>query len=55
MNTTSRKGVIYNDTKMHIAANSEQFLQIMKNNSSVNTEEQITIIKNNFKTTNSNE
>lgn len=31
-------GVIYNDTKMHIAANNEEFLQIMKNNSSVNTD-----------------
>lgn len=30
-------GVIYNDTKMHIVANGEEFLQIMKNNSSVNT------------------
>lgn len=34
-------GVIYNDTKMHIAANHENFLEIMKNNSSVNTGEKI--------------
>lgn len=38
-------GVIYNDTKMHIAANNEEFLQILKNNSSVNTEEQVTLIR----------
>ena len=30
-------GVIYNSTKMHIAANNEEFLQMMKNNSSVIT------------------
>jgi len=38
-------GVIYNDTKMHIASNNEEFLQIMRNNSSVNTGEQITLVK----------
>lgn len=38
-------GVIYNDTKMHIAANNEEFLQIMKTNSSVNQGEQITLKK----------
>lgn len=38
-------GVIYNDTKMHIAANSEEFLQIMRNNSSVNPDEQVTLVK----------
>lgn len=38
-------GVIYNDTKMHIAANSEEFLQIVKNNSSVNTGEKVTLAK----------
>lgn len=41
-------GVIYNDTKMHIATNSEKFLQIMKSNSSVNTNEQVTLAKKNF-------
>ena len=38
-------GVIYNDTKMHIATNNEEFLQIMRKNSSVNTDEQITLEK----------
>ena len=32
-------GVIYNDTKMHIAANSDNTLQILKNNSLVNSNE----------------
>lgn len=32
-------GVIYNDTKMHIAANSDNTLQILKTNSSVNSNE----------------
>lgn len=41
-------GVIYNDTKMHIAANSEEFLQIVKNNSSVNTDEKVTLVKKKF-------
>lgn len=39
-------GVIYNDTKMHIAASNEEFLQIIKNNSSVNIDEKLTLIKN---------
>lgn len=39
-------GVIYNDTKMHIAASNEEFLQIVKNNSSVNIDEKLTLIKN---------
>lgn len=38
-------GVIYNNTKMHIAANNEDFLQILKENSSVNTNEEIIISK----------
>ena len=38
-------GVIYNNTKMHIAANNEQFLEIMKENSSVNTDEEIVLKK----------
>jgi myo-inositol-1(or 4)-monophosphatase len=38
-------GVIYNDTKMHIAANNEEFLQIMINNTSVNTDEQTILVK----------
>lgn len=38
-------GVIYNDTKMHIAANNESFLEIMKENSSVNTNEEIVLKK----------
>lgn len=41
-------GVSYNDTKMHIAANNKEFLQLMKNNSSVTTTEQVTLVKNNF-------
>ena len=38
-------GVIYNDTKMHIAANNDEFLQIMRNNSSVNNNEKVIIVK----------
>ncbi len=38
-------GVVYNNTKMHIAANNEDFLQILKENSSVNTNEEIIISK----------
>lgn len=38
-------GVIYNDTKMHIAANNEEYLQIMRNNSSINTYEKVTLVK----------
>lgn len=38
-------GVIHNDTRMHIAANNKEFLQIMKNNSSFNTNEQIKIVE----------
>lgn len=38
-------GVVYNDTKMHIAANNESFLEIMKENSSVNTDEEIVLKK----------
>lgn len=38
-------GVVFNDTKMHIAANNELFLQILKDNSSVNSDEQVTITK----------
>ena len=34
-------GVIYNDTKIHIAANSESFLKVMKENSSINHDEEI--------------
>ena len=41
-------GVSYNDTKMHIAANNEEFLQLMKNNSSVTTTEQVTLVKSNY-------
>ena len=39
-------GVIYNDNKMHIAANNEEFLEVMKNNSSVDTTEKLTCINN---------
>lgn len=39
-------GVIYNNTKMHIAANNEYFLEIMKKNSSVNADEEIVLKKN---------
>ncbi len=38
-------GVIYNDTKMHIAANNKAFLEVMKENSSVNTDEEIVLQK----------
>lgn len=38
-------GVIYNDTKMHIAANSEEFLKEMLNNSSIESDKKLTIIK----------
>lgn len=38
-------GVIYNDTKMHIAANNQSFLEIMKEHSSVNTDEEIVLKK----------
>lgn len=38
-------GVIYNDTRIHIAANNEEFLQVLKDNSSVNTDEKINISK----------
>lgn len=38
-------GVIYNNTKMHIAANNETFLEVMKENSDVNTGEEIVIKK----------
>ena len=38
-------GVIYNNTKMHIGANSEDFLEIMKNNSSVISDEEIVLKK----------
>lgn len=38
-------GVIYNTSKMHIAANNESFLNIMKNNSDVNMDEEIIIKK----------
>lgn len=38
-------GVIYNDTKMHIAANSKEFLKAMLDNSSIESDKQLTIIK----------
>lgn len=38
-------GVFYNATKMHIAANNEEFLETMKKNSSVDTDEEIVIKK----------
>ena len=39
-------GVIYNSPKMHIAANSEDFLKVLLNNSSIEKDKQLTIIKN---------
>ena len=38
-------GVIYNDTKMHIAANSDEFLKEMLNNSEINEKEQLQLSK----------
>ena len=39
-------GVIYNDKKMHIAANSDEFLQAMINNSSIESDKELTMLKN---------
>ena len=39
-------GVFYNDTKMHIAANNQEFLDIIKDKSSVSENEKIVITKN---------
>lgn len=38
-------GVIYNDTKMHIAANNDEFLKEMLNNSAIKEEEQLQLSK----------
>lgn len=38
-------GVIYNETKKHIAANNNEFLEFIKNNSSIHPDEQIVIAK----------
>lgn len=38
-------GVIYNDTKMHIAANNESFLEIIKKNTTIKDKEQIILKK----------
>ena len=38
-------GVIYNDTKIHIAANNSEILEQLKNNSSTNQDEQVILIK----------
>ena len=40
-------GVIYNNTKMHIAANSKEFLNIIKDKSSISKDERLIITKNN--------
>lgn len=39
-------GVIYNDTKKHIAANNNEFLEFIKNNSSIESNEKVVISKN---------
>ncbi len=38
-------GVIYNDTKMHIAANKESVLQVMKENSVIDSDEKLNLVK----------
>ena len=38
-------GVIYNDTKIHIAANNESFLEIIKKNTTIKDKEQIILKK----------
>ena len=38
-------GVIFNDDKIHIAANNKDFLEIMKNNSKINDDEEVIIVK----------
>lgn len=38
-------GVVYNDKNMHIAANNLEFLQTMKNNTSINSEEKLALVK----------
>ena len=38
-------GVIYNDKKIHIAANSEEFLQTMLNNSLIESDKELTMTK----------
>ena len=40
-------GVIFNDNGVHIAANNNEFLQVIKDNASLGTDEQVIVINNN--------